>query len=146
MQRQGTLDMPQYTTVELHGLLAARYRDEPIDIELIDGLDPALNLTLRDYGDMEVQIAAAGGQVFVSTLLVQAAQVRDRAAFNDACLRLNPLNPLSNLGLVQIEGQDAYIVFGELSASSTLEQIDEEIRTLAANTLDAADSLKSFFA
>ena len=138
--------MPQYTTVELHGLLLERYRDAAIDIELIDGLEPALNLTLRDHGDMQIQVAASGGQVFVSTVLVEAARVRDRAAFNDACLRLNPLNPLSNLGLVQIEGSDAYIVFGELSASSTVEQIDEEILTLAANTLDAAESLKSFFA
>ncbi|HEY0332703.1 MAG TPA: YjfI family protein [Stenotrophomonas sp.] len=138
--------MPQYTTVELQRLLAERYRDEAIEVELIDGLDPALNLTLADFGDMQIQVAAAGGQIFVSTLLVEASQVRDRVAFNDACLRLNPHNPLSNLGLVQIAGQDAYIVFGELSASSTLEQIDEEIRALAANTLDAAESLKSFFA
>ncbi|HYG06198.1 MAG TPA: YjfI family protein [Stenotrophomonas sp.] len=138
--------MPQHTTVELHGLLQERYRDAGIEVELIDGLEPALNLTLREHGDMQVQVAASGGQVFVSTVLVEAARVRDRAAFNDACLRLNPLNPLSNLGLVQIEGNDAYIVFGELSASSTVEQIDEEILTLAANTLDAAESLKSFFA
>ena len=30
--------MTQYTTVELHGLLAERYRDQPIEVELIDGL------------------------------------------------------------------------------------------------------------
>lgn len=138
--------MPQYTTVELHGLLAKRYSDQNIEVELIDGLEPAINLTLRDQGDIEIQVAAAGGQVFVSTLLVNADQVTDRVAFNEACLRLNPLNPLSNLGLVEMDGHDAYIVFGELSASSTLEQIDEEIQTLAANTLDAAESLKPYFA
>ncbi|WP_425530091.1 hypothetical protein [Xanthomonas campestris] len=40
--------MTQYTTVELHGLLAERYRDQPIEVELIDGLEPAINLTLAD--------------------------------------------------------------------------------------------------
>nr|WP_244860199.1 YjfI family protein [Xanthomonas arboricola] len=137
--------MTQYTTVELHGLLAERYRDQPIEVELIDGLEPAINLTLAEHGDMQIQVAASGSQVFVSTLLANADQVSDRAAFNDACLRLNPLNPLSNLGLVQVDGKDSYVVFGELSASSTLDQIDEEIQTLAANTLDAAESLKPFF-
>ncbi|AMU97768.1 YjfI family protein [Xanthomonas citri] len=137
--------MTQYTTVELHGLLAERYRGQPIQVELIDGLEPAINLTLADHGDMQIQVAASGSQVFVSTLLAQAEHVNDRAAFNDACLRLNPLNPLSNLGLVQVDGKDRYVVFGELSASSTLDQIDEEIQTLAANTLDAAESLKPFF-
>ncbi|QOX01835.1 YjfI family protein [Xanthomonas sp. WG16] len=137
--------MTQYTTVELHGLLAERYRGQPIHVELIDGMEPAINLTLADHGDMQIQVAASGSQVFVSTLLAHAEHVNDRAAFNDACLRLNPLNPLSNLGLVQVDGKDRYVVFGELSAPSTLDQIDEEIQTLAANTLDAAESLKPFF-
>ncbi|WP_022973276.1 YjfI family protein [Xanthomonas maliensis] len=137
--------MTQYTTVALHGLLAERYHDLPIHVELVDGLEPAINLTLGDHGDMQIQVAASGSQIFVSTLLVMGDHVKDRAAFNDACMRLNPLNPLSNLGLVQMDGKDAYIVFGELAASSTLDQIDEEIHTLATNTLDAAESLKPFF-
>ncbi|TQU26045.1 DUF2170 domain-containing protein, partial [Xanthomonas perforans] len=76
--------MTQYTTVELHGLLAERYRGQPIQVELIDGLEPAINLTLADHGDMQIQVAASGSQVFVSTLLAHAEHVNDRAAFNDA--------------------------------------------------------------
>ncbi|MBN6149555.1 DUF2170 family protein [Xanthomonas sp. AmX2] len=138
--------MSPLTTTALYALLAERYRDAPIDIELFEGVEPAINLTLHDYGDMEIQVAASGSQIFVSTVLAPADQVADRHGLNDACMRLNPLNPLSNLGLIQHEGKDTYIIFGELSASSSIDEVDEEIQVLAANTLDAAESLKPFFA
>ena len=44
------------------------------------------------------------------------------------------------------DGKKEYVVFGELSAASNVDAIDEEIRTLAANTIDAAESLQQFFA
>ncbi|KLD74883.1 DUF2170 family protein [Xanthomonas hyacinthi] len=138
--------MSPLTTTALYGLLAERYRDAPIEIELFEGAEPAINLTLHDYGAMEIQVAASGSQIFVSTVLAPADQVADRHGLNDACLRLNPLNPLSNLGLIQHAGKDTYIIFGELSASSSIDEVDEEIQVLAANTLDAAESLKPFFA
>ncbi|MFC6839390.1 YjfI family protein [Xanthomonas theicola] len=138
--------MSPLTTTALYGLLAERYRNAPIAIELFEGAEPAINLTLHDFGEMEIQVAASGSQIFVSTVLAPADQVADRNGLNDACMRLNPLNPLSNLGLIQHEGKDTYIIFGELSASSSLDEVDEEIQVLAANTLDAAESLKPFFA
>jgi uncharacterized protein YjfI (DUF2170 family) len=70
--------------------------------------------------------------------------VHDRAAFNDACLRLNPLNPLSNLGLQSFDGEDVYVVFGELSTRSPLANIVEEIDVLARNTLQAAEALRPY--
>lgn len=140
--------MSPINTHDLHRLLNEHYTDnDRISIEWIEGLDPVLNLTLHDYGDMEVQIAASGQQIFASTILAPANQVKDRAGLNEACLRINPLNPLSNLGLSsQDGGKDVYIVFGELSSLSTIEQIDEEIQALAENTIAAAESLKPYFA
>ncbi|MGH8032639.1 MAG: YjfI family protein [Luteimonas sp.] len=138
--------MPRLTTHDLHALLAERHAGSTaMTIELIDAAEPAINLVLHDYGDMEVQIAASGAQVFVSTVLAPADRVSDRAGLNDACMRLNPLNPLSNLGLMHSDGQDLYVVFGELSSSSEIEQIDEEIQALADNTIAAVESLKPFF-
>lgn len=137
--------MTRLNTIDLHSQLLTRYAaNTEISVELIEGIEPAISLTLHEYGDMSVQIAASGDQVFISTVLVRAERVRDRHGLNDACMRLNPLNPLSNLGITQYDGHDTYIVFGELSSSSSVEQIDEEISALADNTIDAAEFIKPF--
>ena len=135
------------STIDIHQLLDARYTsDDQISIELIDGAEPAINLTMHGYGDMQIQVAASGQQILVTTVLAPAERVKDRNGLNAACLLLNPINPLSNLGLVQRDGKETYIVFGELSAASNVDAIDEEIRTLADNAIDAAESLQSYFA
>lgn len=138
--------MNSCSTRDLYEQLERRYAgSDRIALSLLDSAEPVINATLRDYGDMQVQIAASGTQIFVSTVLCEAAQVRDRAAFNDACMRINPINPLSNLGLTEIGGRDTYIVFGELSSASSVDDVDEELQMLAANTIDAAETLKSHF-
>lgn len=136
-----------HSTIEIYQLLNDRYaNDDQISLELIDGAEPAINLTMHEFGDMEIQLAASGQQILVSTMLAPAERVRDAAGLNEAALLLNPLNPLSNLGIVEHDGKREYVVFGELSAASNVDAIDEEIRTLAANTIDAAESLQQFFA
>lgn len=139
--------MNRLSTHEIHDHLAANFAvDGRATVELVDGADPALNIVLHEYGDMELQLAASGDQVFVSTVLFEASQVGDRHGLNDACLRLNPLNPLSNLGLADVDGHDTYIVFGELSSASSHEAIVEEILTLADNTIAAAEALRPYLA
>lgn len=135
-----------HDTRGLHALLASHHAGgDDVSIELIDSSDPVINLTMHAYGDMQVQVAASGGQIFISTILVPAEQVRDRDGFNDACMRINPINPLSNLGLTSIDGRDVYIVFGELSANASLDEVEEELQALAMNTIDAAQALKPYF-
>lgn len=139
--------MSDSTTRDLYAQLARKYeRSSAITVSLIDSSDPAIEVTMHEYGDMQAVIGVSGSQIFVSTVLVDAAQVKDRAAFNDACMRINPINPLSNLGLTQIDGRDTYIVFGELSAASCADDVDEELQALALNTIDAAETLKTYFA
>lgn len=135
------------STIAIYQHLNDRYADDDqVSLELIDGAEPAINLTMHEFGDMQIQLAACGQQILVSTVLAPWERVRDAAGLNEACLLLNPLNPLSNLGIVERGGKKEYIVFGELSAASNVDAIDEEIRTLAANTIDAAESLQHFFA
>lgn len=137
--------MNRLTTQEIHDHLQQHFAGgEEATIELVDGGEPALNIVLHGYGDMELQMAASGDQVYVSTVLFEAGQVADRVGLNDACLRLNPINPLSNLGLAVIDGHDTYIVFGELSSASSHAAIVEEILTLAENTIAAAEALQPY--
>jgi uncharacterized protein YjfI (DUF2170 family) len=99
---------------------------------------------LPESGDLEVTVVAGEEQIYCSTPLVTADQVHDRAGLNEACMRLNPINPLSNLGLSTVDGQDVYVVFGELSGDSTQAQVVHEIRMLAVNAIDAIETLKPF--
>lgn len=134
--------MSRWTTQELCKHLEAAFGAD--QVEEIATADGAIQIMLPEAGDMGITIALTDRQVFVSTPLVDAEQVRDRAAFNDACMRLNPLNPLSNLGLTTINERDTYIAFGELAPDATGAQIELEVRTLADNALDAIETLKPY--
>ncbi len=113
--------------------------------ELIDGADPTIHIVVDDDGEMDVTMAVSGDQIFVSVPLVTVGDVADVPGLNDACLRMNPINPLSNLGIVrQADGEDVYIVFGELSSRSPVLNVLEEIRVLADNALDAAEAIEPF--
>ncbi|HST44881.1 MAG TPA: DUF2170 family protein [Luteimonas sp.] len=134
--------MPLRTREQLHHALAEAFG--AAQVATLDDAEIALQVVLADAGDLEVTLVASEHQIYCSTPLVTAAQVRDRAAFNDACLRLNTVNPLSNLGLATIDGEDVYVVFGELSADSSDPQIVEEIRMLGVNAIDAIELLKPY--
>lgn len=134
--------MSRWTTQELCTRLEAAFGADRV--EEVPTADGALQVTLPDCGDLGITIALTDRQVFVSTPLVEAESVADRAGFNEACLRLNPLNPLSNLGLTEINGRDTYIVFGELAPDSSAEQIELEVRTLAENAIDAIEALQTY--
>lgn len=134
--------MSRWTTEELCKSLAVVFGT--VNVEEIPTTDGAVQVVLPDLGDLGITIALTDHQLFVSTPLVEAAQVRDRAAFDGACMRLNPINPLSNLGLTTINGRDTYIVFGELASDSSVEQLELEIRTLGDNAIDAIEVLKPY--
>ncbi len=134
--------MPHWNTEDLRQRLAGAFGSA--NVAVLEDAEGALQIVLAEAGDLEITLVLSEDQVYVSTPLVTAAQVRDRAAFNEACLRLNPINPLSNLGLATVDGEDVYVVFGELSADSTESQIVTEIRTLGVNAIDAIEALKPF--
>lgn len=134
--------MSHWTIEQLQQRLAENFGGA--NVAVLEDAENALQVVLAEAGDLEITLVLSEGQIYVSTPLVTGAQVQDRAAFNDACLRMNPINPLSNLGLSTVDGQDVYVVFGELSADSTEAQIVLEIRTLGINAIDAIESLKPF--
>lgn len=134
--------MSHWTIEQLQQRLAENFG--AANVAVLKDAENALQVVLADAGDLEITLVLSEDQIYVSTPLVTGAQVQDRAAFNDACLRMNPINPLSNLGLSTVDGQDVYVVFGELSADSTETQIVLEIRTLGVNAIDAIESLKPF--
>ena len=112
-----------------------------ITINLHHGSEPVIHIEAHDHGDLHMQMLASGGEVHVSTVLCHGDTVKDRTTFNEACLRLNTLYPLSSFGLSTVDGEDIYTVFGQLSARAPLANVIEEIHTLGHNALQAAGEL-----
>lgn len=142
------MSMPQvWTAQSLSEALAATelFQSGQAGIELLQGADASLHVTMREYGDLPLFIAVFGEQIVVEALLWPAADVRDQAAFNEEVLRTHKLFPLSSIGLEKAaDGNDSYIMFGALSSSSTLSDVVFEIELLADNVIKATEAYEGF--
>ena len=130
-----------WTTESLLEALAASAsaQDGRFDVELIEGTDPGLLLTMNDFGDLPLLMSVSGSQIIVDTLLWPVDEVGNTAALNMMILRTHKLFPLSTFGIqTGPDGRDYYEMFGSLSSGSQLESIILEIETLADNAMQAA--------
>lgn len=130
-------------------LLAALQQSEPvtagdIKVDLVDGADPGILVTMKEFGDLSLLMSVSGSQIIVDTQLWAVEEVDDSAAFNEMILKTHKLFPLSTFGIVVgPDGRDYYEMFGSLSAGSILESVIFEIETLADNALQAAEGYQS---
>ena len=130
-------------------LLAALQQSEPvtagdIEVDLVDGADPGILVTMKEFGDLSLLMSVSGSQIIVDTQLWAVEEVDDSAAFNEMILKTHKLFPLSTFGIVVgPDGRDYYEMFGSLSAGSILESVIFEIETLADNALQAAEGYQS---
>ncbi len=113
-------------------------------VELVDGADPGILLTMSEFGDLPLLMSVSGSQIIVDTLLWPVDEVSDPAAFNAMILKTHKLFPLSTFGIqTGADGKEYYEMFGSLSAGSTLDSVIFEIETLADNAMQAADAYRS---
>lgn len=131
-----------WTATALHTALAASagVREGTMAVELIDGAEPGLYLTMYEYGDLPLFMAVVGRQIVVEAMLWPVSQVRDAARFNEEVLRTHRLFPLSTLGIETLDGEAVYIMFGALSAASSLADVLFEIEALADNVIRATEA------
>lgn len=147
-REEGGMSMPRlWTTGELHAALAQvdLFRDGRASMELLQGAEPSLHVTLHEYGDLPLFLAVFGEQIVVEALLWPQADVRDPAAFNEEVLRTHKLFPLSSIGLETLpDGRSCYQMFGALSAASELVSVVCEIEMLADNVIKATEAYECF--
>ena len=135
-----------WTTESLHQALAA---SEPssegaVEVELVEGADPGILLTMTEFGDLPLVLSVSGNQILVDTLLWPVDEVKDPASFNELILKTHKLLPLSTFGIRQgPDGKEYYEMFGSLSGGSILESILFEIETLADNAMQVAAAFQS---
>lgn len=135
-----------WTTETLHEALSQSRpaQDGSFAVELIEGADPGILITMSEFGELPLILSVSGSQIVVDTLLWPAEDVEDQAAFNTMILKTHKLFPLSTFGIqTGPDGKDYYEMFGSLSAGSILESVIFEIETLADNAMQAADAYQS---
>lgn len=148
MEKEGAMSMPQVWTAQalFDALVATElFKDGRAAVELIQGADSSLHITMREYGDLPLFMAVVGEQIIVEALLWPASDVRDVKAFNEEVLRSHKLFPLSCIGLETLpDGRDCYTMFGALSATSILSNVVLEIELLADNVINATEAYEGF--
>ncbi|MCR6650920.1 MAG: YjfI family protein [Cellvibrionaceae bacterium] len=136
-----------WTTESLFDALqgATLFLERKASLELIDGVEPALHITMHEYGDLPVFITVAGDQIIAESVLWSAEEVRDQVGLNDAVLRTHKYFPLSTISLDTLaHGKDYYHMFGALSSTSDLANVVFEVEVLASNVIQATEAYADF--
>ncbi|BFM13400.1 YjfI family protein [Simiduia litorea] len=127
-----------YAALQESDLFAGQRR---ASVELIDGVEPALHIVMKEYGDLPVFLTVVGEQIIVESLLWSMSEVKDVAAFNEMVLRTHKYFPLSTISLDNLGADgDYYHMFGALSSASALQNIVFEIEVLASNVIQATEA------
>jgi len=138
------------TLVSTHSLLPALQSSElatsgRYSFSLIEGLEPVIQAIAHDYGDVHVYMAVTGEIAIAQATLFPVARVRDTARLNDRILRTEKLFDLANISIdSHPDGEEFYVIYGALRATSSASDIEFEIDTLARNAVDAAAAYREF--
>lgn len=138
---------PVWTTRSLHQSLCteALFSDQHAGIELIEGSEPTIHITMREFGDLPVFLTVSGEQIVAEAVLWSTKDVRDMDRFNEVILRTHKYFPLSTISLDTVrDGLDYYRMFGALSSTSLLSNVVFEIEMLALNVIQATEAYSEF--
>jgi len=137
----------RWTTESLFSALKERpaFNNDSCSIEIIDGLDSTIVISMHHYGDLPIFLTAGGDQILAEAVLFSLKDVADTTKFNEYVLRTHKFLPLSTISLeTDIDHGDYYYMFGALSASSSINEIVLEVETLAENTIQATEAFQTF--
>jgi hypothetical protein len=140
-------DSQVWTTMTLHDALREQtpVQNGQISVQLIDGVEPSLQLDMHEYGELPVFITVYGEQIIVEAMLWPLTDISDPQRFNDTVLRTHKYFPLSTISLDTLaDGKSYYHMFGALSATSWMTNVLLEVETLARNVIQATEAYGEF--
>lgn len=123
-------------TLEQALLASPLVTDGKLDVERLEGAEPSLRLSLREYGDLKLLLALSGEQILVDAYLWPVSAVKDPAAFNVFILQTHKCLPLSSFSVTEVAGVPSYTLFGSLDTASSLSSVLLEIQSVADNVFD----------
>ena len=110
--------------------------------ELITGEVEMLKVDIQDREEYPAFITMDEAQILCTTYLWREAEIRPetRAELLEAMLIMNLPMPLSSFGKVG----DQYLIFGAMSVTSSVEEVQHELCVLSDNTLSAIEAMRDY--
>ncbi len=104
IHKEGGMDNSRQAYRDIHALAgdlqqSALVQGGRLHIEVLEGADASLLVSLPEFGDLPVHVALSGDQLVVEAFLWPADQVHDRAGLNEQMLRLQKLFPFTTMAL-----------------------------------------------
>lgn len=103
-----------------------------------------LQVIVEDQEEFPIVVSETNGELICMVHLFAAGEIRVGAAadLHEDMLAANLALPLSTFGKIG----DRYVLFGSLSATSEDAVVEEEIETLATNTVAALELVEAYLA
>lgn len=148
--QEGSMENSKHHYRTIHALAdelraSALAREGKLNIEVFDGAEASVLVTLTDFGDLPVHVALSGEQLVVEAFLWPANQVRDGAGLNAQILRLQKLFPFTTMALEpQAHGGEGYVMFAAMRGNSSTDDILAEVLILADSVIQATEALAPY--
>lgn len=111
----------------------------------LDETNQTLIWELNDYGNLPMTLSRSENEWIAMAPIVPVESVTKTAELNDVLLRQGISLPLASVGIVEIDGQDVYVAYGQLFGDSKLESICAELHATAAAAMDVAELIQTHF-
>ncbi|WP_447527664.1 DUF2170 family protein [Vreelandella sp. TE19] len=143
-------DTPAATAAELYERVIATADQEGelewprADVQL-DDANQTLIWTLFDYGNLTLTLSKNDDEWLAMTPITPVTSVSDNAALNEELLRQGLALPLASVGIVEIDGHDYYVAYGQLFGDSRLASICAELHATASAAMEVARLIQLHF-
>ncbi|QNU64394.1 DUF2170 family protein [Vreelandella titanicae] len=112
----------------------------------LDETNQTLIWELNDYGNLPITLSRSENEWVAMAPIVAVESVKNTAELNEVLLRQGIALPLASVGIVEIDGHDFYVAYGQLFGDSKLESICAELHATASAAMDVAELIQTHFA
>lgn len=111
----------------------------------LDEANQTLVWELNDYGNLPITLSRSENEWIAMAPIVAVDSVKNSAELNEVLLRQGISLPLASVGIVEIDGHDVYVAYGQLFGDSKLESICAELHATASAAMDVAELIQTHF-
>lgn len=111
----------------------------------LDEANQTLIWELSDYGNLPITLSRSENEWVAMAPIVAVESVNNTAELNDVLLRQGISLPLASVGIVEIDGHDVYVAYGQLFGDSKLESICAELHATAGAAMEVAELIQTHF-
>ncbi|WP_404471886.1 YjfI family protein [Vreelandella venusta] len=110
-----------------------------------DEANQTLIWELNDYGNLSMTLSRSENEWVAMAPIAAVDSVNNAAELNEVLLRQGISLPLASVGIVEIDGRDLYVAYGQLFGDSKLESICAELHATASAAMDVAELIQTHF-